>query len=248
MQGFKVYLVLAFLGGAVQLKGAAIKTRYKDVEVNWSTLRIRFHGQARAAENNLKKSEQLAWQQGLSYIKSTVPGLRKALLADASENAQNQSRATQIARSTYSTNTIYFSDGTIRVELENLLARALGQPYQFKHQSVEDPPEAKKTGIILSLDRRIEPKPVYSIRDEAGQVLFSVDDVAQEAYERHLMGHWFRSADDYRVSHRVGADPIQIVVKVQSDGRLMVPRELWRQSVAGNENLLRAVRLVLISP
>jgi hypothetical protein len=61
------------------LAGAAPVVETLDrLEINWSTLRIRFYGEASSLasqEEALKSAEKKAWQDGLAYIQGAVRDL-----------------------------------------------------------------------------------------------------------------------------------------------------------------------------
>lgn len=224
------------------------------LEVNWGKQRIRFYGEAKTdsdGEGGLKSAEKRAWQDGLNYISDAVRDLNVTANEDLTQNTESltqhaASAAKQVATSTFSYDTTYYGDGTVRVRLENTLPRALEvQGLRFKQKEALPAAMTHYSGLVLQLDKGTKPRATYAIVDEKGDVLFDVHDMAEDAYKHNLMGRWFRKPTQAELVEAVGKNPVTLAATVANgegkngDGsRFVVKRAAWDEALEGHKALL----------
>ena len=110
---------------ATPCPAAELEPLYDRVQLNWDTMRIKFYGET-SRQDSAKQSEEQAIKEGLAYIVEALPSIRLANLEGQYIGAEFSRRvAKKVSRQTYSSKTIYFSDGRVRVDLESSLPKAL---------------------------------------------------------------------------------------------------------------------------
>lgn len=238
--------------------GTAIVESSDRLEVNWSSLKIRFYGEAVASSDDdapgLKAAERRAWQDGLAYVSEAVRNLNATVYNDflgdpdkVSSHAREAARA--VAASTFSYNTTYFADGTIRVHLENSLSRALETAaVRFRQKEALTVAAMAHTGIVLRLDKAVRPRPIYMVVDAQGNVLFNVADMAEQAFRRNLMGRWFQAPTPSELAEAVGRNPLVVPATSAGEGRFVVDRESWDKAVEGHRAYLINGTIALALP
>lgn len=227
------------------------------LEINWSTLRVRFYGEANGAgsrEDTLKATEKKAWQDGLDYLRN-VPGKISLMIQEPrAPEAQNfelslKDMSKALAKSTSSFNTTYFADGTVRVTLENQLPKALVlDGIRFRQREPVPHGALEYSGIGLRLSKSIKPSARYVVVDENEEILFSVQDMAEESYKKNLMGRWLRRPTDVELSEIIGKSPAVVEVQVVSEAKLRVARADWNRVIEGHQALLVNGVVALILP
>lgn len=232
------------LGSACPAFGAPVIESDERLEVNWSTHKIRFFGEAHAGlgDEALKSAEKQAWRDGLDHVGDQIKALNSSTNSPISQNSDKlvddaRAAAKQVVQSTYSFNTTYFGDGTVRVLLENNLGRALSSSQIHFRQKETTQPATQHSGVVFEAAKAMKPRAMYQVVDETGAVLFEVKDMAQEAYQKNLMGRWFKRPTSTELSSSVGASPLHIKADVNGD-RLVVRRSEWDQAMEGHQILL----------
>lgn len=237
--------VLAF--GATEIIAAPVIETTDRLEINWSTLRIRFYGEAKMGMDltgeGYQGLEKRAWRDGVTYAGDAVRNLNIAANAGASgsqdkisDDAKQAAKA--FTQSIYSVSTTYYGDGTVRVLLESTLPKALGPAgIRFRQREASDPAMTQYTGLLLKLDRSMRPKAVFQVVDESGAVVHDVHDMAQEAFGRNLMARWFRNPTAAEIAEVVGSSPLQLNARVENE-HLVVERSAWDQAIEGHRSLL----------
>jgi hypothetical protein len=212
------------------------------LELNWSTMLVRFTGQAQPTPEDgasFKPTERRAWQDALatvgpqfSSLKGSLPGLR--------DDAADLVRSTS-----WSKNTTYFSDGQVRVLLENAL------PKIFANEAIGTAPlaEAKDlpaTGVILSVTKSARPVAAWTLRDQTGREVFGPKMVSRNSWEQTLMGRWFRRPGRREIEAHVGAQPVSIdVVPGSGPGELVLVSNLAEEQENTVRYLMATGRVVL---
>jgi len=223
--------------------GSPVIEKRDRVEVNWSTLRLRFYGEAAPGRSDLHAKERQAWKEGLKYVTEAVRNLNIAANEAGTPNPDELSAAAKVAarrveKSTFSYDTTYFADGSVRVHLENALPKALLMPgIRFHQKDAASVSMSEYTGLILQADKSVSPRATYQIVDETGAVLFDVHDMAEEAYRKNLMGRWFRQPTANELASAVGRSPIRIAATA-IDGKFQVKRSDWEKALEGHHSLL----------
>lgn len=242
---------VAFWSMAMPVQAAEFVEQFDRFEINWSNLRLRYYGEAsglssEAGRKSYRDLERGAWQEGLSYAARSLPALYKDRIA--ANEAEAIAAAERLTRSTYSYNTIYFADGSVRVLLENVLPRTIDlKGIGFRQQSEPSIDHLAHTGVVFRIRGMSNPLATYKIVDQDHAVLFEPSDVAEEAFRRNLMGRWFSvNASGTALREGVGSQPIEMNATYLGDGRIEVSAADWREKVVGYEDLLKASRIALI--
>ncbi len=215
-------------------------------EVDWSSMTIKFYGEAPVppkGDNAFKQAEQTAWTDALRYAEQAAA----KVLAEKAATEKLGERVTSAVRSY---NTTYFADGRVRVHLENSLAAALRRDdINFKHKQVPSTAGARNTGLIVEVQGAKEPLAHYQIVDEGGQVLFSVGDIAEDAYKKHLMGRWYKGIKSVKSTSLSGENAARLQsTLLPESGNLQVSRQAWQAAIEGNESVLQAGKISLVIP
>lgn len=226
------------------------------MEINWSTLKIRFYGEAALSESDpeaYKSAEKKAWHDGLSYVADAVRNLNvsvnEGLVASPDKLTEDARKAAkQVSTATSSFNTTYYGDGRVRVHLESTLPKALETSgIRFRQKDPSEPAMTQYSAIVLKADKATKPKPSYQVVDENGAVLFDVKDMAEESYRRNLMGRWFKKPTATELGEAAGKNPVQLAAVVQ-DGRFVVSRGEWDKALEGHRSLLVNGQVVIALP
>ncbi len=233
----------------------AISLRKSDgqVEVNWSSLKVRFYGSAKVTDSDdvtdgFKSAEKVAWKDGLNQVRTQVVPYLKQNDAEGVEKFEKLV-ADRLARSTYSFNTTYAASGDIRVHLESRLTNAYKLPEtSFAMEFSPDVSRYASTGVIFKLSKFVAPHPTYEIVDEDHNILFGVKNMSKEGYEKSLMGRWYVNPSKGEVKAFVGMEPLEVNVEVDSEGRFIVKRSLWASGSSTVVDLIAAGKVVLALP
>ena len=156
-------------------------------EVNWSSLEVRYYGEAAPAEeekDSFKSTERRAWQDGIAAIDETLKLLstgRIGMHVSAPRGA-----ATLGGSRTTSRSTTYFGDGKVRVYLQTPLQQvvnsALGE-VSFRQADAAAIQKADAyTGVIIQLTQKVSPMAVYKLTDVAGEKLFGLEDMTEAGF------------------------------------------------------------------
>lgn len=211
-------------------------------EMNWSNMRIRYYGESPSdpKQGGYEPAEKDAVSKGLLYALTTVPKIReeKGLKADVPGVAEN------VTKLSYVFNTVYFSDGRVRTELNSSLAAALD--FGMTKFAAESPtaPASEASGIVLELGATKSPFVVQEIKTKAGDSAYAASDIAKDAYKKQLTGRWFY-ANSPELRDFVGANPIKIAAEVQN-GHIVVDKEEWNRARVSNERLLQEAKVAYV--
>lgn len=247
----KSFLTSAVLFMAVSFTAHAkpVVEKSDRIEMDWSAMKIRFYGEAQApnAQETFRGAEQRAWQDGIAYISMNLDKLRdeRVETLDGSRAEADRQALKTVTTSTYSVNTTYFSNGKIRVHLENALPRALDPgPVAFKSLTAEKAP-TKNSGLVLRVAGATRPSATYRVVTDQGQAVFEVRDVAKESFEKTFMGAWFQNPSAAELKAVVGSNPIYVDAQADGAGTFRVNQGQWTEALSGNESLLRAARVAV---
>jgi hypothetical protein len=249
--------LLSFIFLSNFANGAQMVEHLDRMEINWSTQKIRFYGESGVSENALKGvdgAEKRAWADGLTYIENSIHDLSVADFEGLSSNTEKVTAEARIAaknvtKSVYSLNTIFFGNGAVRVYLESSLPKALATSMiRFRQKEAASAQLLLKTGLVLKLNGRAQPKPRYRVVDEVGLPLFEAGDMAEDAFGRNLMGRWFEAPADAESAEFVGKSPITIEASLNQDGSIVVPREVWTANLDGHQSLLVNGLIAIVVP
>ncbi len=238
-----LYLVALSLG-AHELGAQPVLESFDRFEMNWSNMRLRYFGES-AANKNLDVAEKEATDQGLLYALANVPKIRSEKGASL-DNAETIAHA--VSKQSYVFNTVYFSNGKVRVELESSLALALdpGRKPFVSRPDEADTVATASSGVVIEVKGLKAPQLVSEIQDSAGELVYSSQDVSPDAYKKQLIGRWF-----YKNSSELkgfsGAQPLRLEAEYK-DGKLIVDKEAWNQAHQSTSKLLGEGRVAFVLP
>lgn len=254
----RLCVLLAVLINPCTASSQPIIDRDEQMEVDWSNLRVRFSGEGElplAQDATFKSAEQQARRDGLGkigapltkYIKDKSQGLN---LPETQIEQEAKKAADRVAQESRSINTTYYANGRVKVDFEMALGQVLksAAAVTFKEQSSPDLAASPYTGVVLETDKAFGPQPVYEIADETGKTLFQASDVAAAAFEKNLMGRWFRKAKPAELNQAVGSNPLRLKATVDSNGKLVVPKGQWESTISGNEALMKSAKIAIVLP
>lgn len=225
-------------------------------EIDWGSLRIRFIGKAspESEKEAYSEVEKKAWNEGLLAIRDAVSEYHKnqllALNMDKKKAEESgQAAGDRVASSTYSYHNEYFGDGSVVVYLENSLARALKRKdISFKQEKAPSLAESRFSGLVLRSTKPLTPVSSYQLVDETGRVLFKVDQVSKEAYEKYLMGKWFVDPSREELTRAVGPKPVSLPITPKGPGVFEVQGFSWKEAIQDSKAILANARIAIVSP
>lgn len=253
MAHHRFYTLLLLFGGffalPVNYSYGVVMDRIERVEMDWSKMRIRYYGKFSAvslAGSSYEEASDRALQEGLLYLVKHLPDIRAQRLGQ-NRTDQDVEMAHRVASSTFISNTTYFANGGVRVDLESNLARAMADTGEdFSLDKAEGLP-AKHSAVVIKLNQAVAPRPVYQVVDQAtGQRLFHVGDIAREDFERNLMGRWFDSDKGRDFRSYVGAEPTVIAAEWGTEGQIRVNKTAWQQIQQENPGLLASAQIAIV--
>jgi hypothetical protein len=218
------------------------------LELDWARMRASFYGVASGKDRaSWSDGEKAALEEGLAYLVSKLPALD-----EAGEGGQRFTKelALKMASSTYITETKVDAQGQVTVALESLLPRAFtgrfaGQPDE---EDLDDTPESKYTSIVVKLDKKVAPRPFYTLVDQDGDVVYEAKHVAKTAFERFGMGRWYTAASGKAFQSFAGSKPYTLTAKWSGNGRITVDEDQWEELERNGEKLIKSAKIALILP
>lgn len=247
MMGFRSGLVLAaFASQAVQAQ--PVTEQIDRVELNWSTMRIRFYGEATAdfAQKGFGDAERAATEEGLLYALGSIPRVRSEKGLKNSSDAKQDTIAHELTKQTYVVNTTYFSDGKVRVDLEGNLPKAL-ELLEVTFKS--DEPQASVsagTSVLVQLPQTRAPLFLPVVTSPEGEILYAPSEVAQSAFKKNMTGRWFYDKSPELKSFS-GALPLTLEAKAEA-GKIVVDKEEWLKIKAEHPRLLEEAKVGFVLP
>ena len=251
---FVIFSLLDPSPGILYSKSLIEKT--ERMEVDWGRLKIRFYGKARpeSESESYSEIEKRAWNEGLLEIKNLVADFHLSQfsylnLSESITKANALAAGERIATSTYSYKNQYGADGEVVVFLENSLSKALRRnDLPLKSSNEQNSSSSVFSGLVIRLKEKVSPKANYVLVDESGRVLFDVNDVSKEAYEKSLMGRWFVEPTRDELIGAVGKKPVSLEVTAKSDGVYEVSGYSWNEATADSKHILSQARIALALP
>ena len=220
---------------------------YERVELNWDTMRIRFYGVS-AKIGTLKETEDEAIKEGVAYIAEALPAIREANLEEKYLGRAFQKDLVKgVSRNTYTYSTTYFQDGKVKVDLESSLASAL---FPAGLKFTKDEPESDpgpNTGLMILVEGSLDPQMIYEIRNEDGDSLYRLKDVARNEFAKNFMGRFFYQKGSRKIKYYLGDKPLEIKAKSQGDRVLLVDGDRWEKLMEDNYHILERARVAVVS-
>jgi hypothetical protein len=215
-------------------------------ELNYSTMRIRFYGEAAVdfAQKGFEGAEKVATEDGLKYALAALAKVRsqKGLSEEASA-----ALATELTRTAYVSNTTYFTDGRVRVELDSSLPKAMDPG--VNEFAGEDPAAQASEGsaVVVQVNGLKTPFLQLEIRSTDGELLYSPKDVAKSAYKKQMVGRWFFKNSGELKSY-AGPKPVEIDAVAEGDKTLIVTKDSWTKLKTEHPRLLEEAKLAFVIP
>jgi len=241
------------------LKAEPIQEQVGRIKLDWGNMTVRFSGYFKPDSQNANlsysESEQRAMSEGLLQAREVLVKIHERELKrqKVSPELANQSAVSAsdyVTRTTYSYDTAFFKGGGVQVSLENNLAKVFVRkdlPFRKAFEEKKGSSNARFDGLILRLDKGIKPVPRYEIVDQSGAVLFSVESMTREAYEKNLMGRWFTEPQREELKY-LGPKRVSLQVKVVGSDRLMVQKGAWTDALQDSMQVLSEGRIALVIP
>lgn len=230
-----------------QLNAKPIVEQIDKLDLDWSALKVRSTGVAKPLSEgeSTAEVEKRAIEAGLLSLQNSVAGYHNKFMTAAS----GQTASASVGRSSYCYNTEYYSDGSVKIYLENSLAKALLDP-AIKFKAVTAPAIAgtQYSGVVLKLKSAMKPRAIYDLVGEGGEVLFSAGDVAQDAFAKNMMGAWFANPSPSEISSLVGSQPLVIPVDTAENSNSIVVPVAAQSLLEANRALLENARVVVSVP
>lgn len=259
MNGFiSLARIAIVVGWTILLSGVAeavaVRQEVERMELDWGSHKVRYFGAADADSGSYKEAEHSAWQDGLNYVMKAAKDLNVQAYDHLIDNPdrlakQANAAAEAISSATYSLNTTYYSNGGIKVHLEANLPKLFAtQAIRFRQKEAPAPGFSEFTGVLLALDKSMSPTPTYQIVDEKGNPLFTAADMAREAFEKNLMGRWYKRPTKEEELQAVGQNPVRVQVQVKGSNQLVVSRAEWQKLMNGHQGLLVSGQIALALP
>lgn len=225
------------------------EVKYNRVELNWQMMRIRFFGESQNT-GSLLETEKAAIADGVSYIVQALPGIRTSLLGInmLGEPEMSVKIAEGVARRTYERKVIYFSDGSVKVELESGLAKALAPQVNGLKKVHPTESASGNSSLIIKLDRAMDPRIVYTVRSDKGDPLYRIQDVVIDEFEKNFMGRFFDSKNPAGLNYFVGDKPVKISGSLRGDDTIIVNQANWDKAIKGNYLILEKAKVAIIYP
>ena len=236
--------LIFFTISSANLPAQPVVETFDRFEMNWSTMRLRYFGDSASAKS-LDVAEKEAIDQGLLYALANVPKIRseKGVSVD---NANDIAAA--VSKQSYAYNTIYFSSGKVRVELESSLALALDpgrQPFAPKAEEASGV-TADRNSVVVEVSGLTSPTLIKEIYNDSGELAYNSADVSPEAYRKTLTGRWFYM-NSPELKNFVGVEPVQVKATLQN-GTLVVNSVAWEEARRKAPKSFADGRVVFVIP
>jgi hypothetical protein len=232
------------LGLTSSANGLPVTEQIDRFELNYSTMRIRFYGEATVdfAQKGFEGAEKVAIDEGLMYVLSALAKVRaqKGLSEEASAAV-----ADELTKTAYVFNTTYFTDGRVRVELDSSLPKAMDPG--VADFAGEDPSAQPSEGsaVVINVNGLKSPLVQTEIRSTDGELLYSAKDVAKSAYKKQMTGRWFFKKSGELKSF-AGSKPVEIEAVAEGDKTLIVTKESWARLKTEHPRLLEEAKLAFV--
>lgn len=229
-------------------------------EVNWTTMTMKFYGEAPPPANkapvDFKKAELAAKQDGTQYyakaveelrgIDPTAPSAESATPSDSTTEPTSQAAGLPKSRSL---NTVYFPSGRVRVEMEAPLSELMKPAgLRFAEQQMAKIDEKKTTGLVIKLANEAKPVVSFKVVDEGGAVLYDASQVAEEAYAKTSMGRWVKRPNKWELASIAGNNYKTVDGTWNGGDAVVVSKEKWDEALADGSAPLRNGAVAVVLP
>ncbi len=236
-------LTLILLWASTPLTAQQVVTEHEGVRLNWSQLRLAFHGTAHGT--TWVKLEKLAWWQGFRHLQRVMPHLY-AQHHPTATGIVPQQVTNLVFRNLQLQETFFFSDRRVRLTFNSSLANVFA--VAVRGAAKVQLPQARHSGLILRAVHYFPPRAVYEIRGKSGRRYFDASMVQEEYFRRGLMGRYFRHMSAPQLSRYVGQRTQELTVREISPAVLEVDDRAWREFARDNSALLAKARIAVIFP
>ncbi len=255
---FILGLGFSFYTSSTIVQAQPVVEQIDRLQLDWGNLKLRFVGNYRNEKGELSylEIEKHAVSDGIVGVQESIVKIHQEELSRQGVPKELAERsavmaAEAVTRNTYSYQTSFFKDGTVRVFLESNLTQALARKDAiFRKASDEKRKDPRFSGLILRVDKSIRPMASYEVVDSSGNLLFNEKAVVREAYEKNLMGRWFTDLQRDELDRYIGPKPVSITVRVdaKNPNRFLVERGPWTDALQDSDALLSEARIALVVP
>ena len=196
------------------------------------------------AQRGFEGAEKVATDDGLMYALSALTKIRNQKGLKESDPAVIPNDLTKQA---FVYNTIYYTDGRVRVELDSSLPKAFDAGVT---EFLADEPQASASdgsAIVVQISGLKSPLLQTEIRSTDGELLYSHKSIAKSAYKKQLSGRWFFKNSSELKSY-IGTNSVQIDAVAEGDKGLIVMKEAWNKLKADHPRLIEEAKLAFVIP
>lgn len=228
-----------------------VEKKSERTSLRWDKFRIEFQGRytfGSQKSGSFYGADQKAKEEGYLYLQNLLKN-HKFTKSDLSINfIRNRSK---------SKNTEYFSNGDVHVSLFIDMRKIFQREYKnisFSKPLNADGIPGKESKLILLLENKTDPKGVFLIKDENGNVLHSIHNVNREAFKKRLMGKWFKyPKNSYGpLKDRLEAGKTKVPYLLgkwdENKGAIQIEKAQWVQYNSRLQALLNNSKLLIYSP
>lgn len=245
-------LVMIWLFGSAPAFAQPVVESYERFELNWSTMRLRFFGEAAVGTDTdaYDAAEKVAIEDGLQYALNQLTRMRQQEGVESSSEGDNPSSqvAHELTKQAYVVNTTYYGDGRIRVDLEGQMSKAF-ESAATKDGFRLDEPTAKSSdasALVLEIKDSQGPQLIREIVSPTGEVLYSPRDVARSAYRKNMLGRWFYQSS-FELKNFSGKTPLVIEASA-SEGKLVLSKDSWTSILEQHPRLIQEAKVAFVLP
>lgn len=217
--------------------------------VDWTSGRIKFSAHSSkdlSKDASYQQMEKSAWAEGVSVaanLSAKIAGdhYKKSVSDDVISSIKERA-----SRSVYSRNTYYSSAGSVGVDFEMRLARALSLE-KYDHAPLpakEVVGELSVSGIVFRYHCAASPRADLVLQNNIGEKVFSPASIAKSIYSDRLVGPWVKKPSRNYISKNLGNSPAEVKVYCTAGG-FQVDTGDWASVPAAERSLILASGRIL---
>ena len=233
-------------------QGRPIIEESSNFKINWFDLKASAHEVVPPAQSPTGQSFKSAELQARHKARNALLENFKSLLSAKTNGSQAPETkailASNASQALNSVNTIYNSDGSVRVEYEAHLGRLINTDSLGSQGSGSDDLElqpATNSGLLIQLKGEMAPRAIYEIVSSNGDILFSHKLVNHKILKKKLMGRWAQNASAGEISKALGNKPITLEATAGKPGQMIVDETQWRLATGTNPQLLLKANILI---
>jgi hypothetical protein len=252
-QGISNHLLWAlFACHMVTAQGRPIIEKTANIEINWFDLKAAAHEVVLLEQSppaqSYKSAELQARQKARNALLQDFKSLISAKVSGSQATKDEGGLSPNASRALNSINTIYNSDGSVRVEYEANLGRLINTDTLGTQGSDSDDSElqpATYSGLLIQLKGEMPPRAIYEVLSSNGELLYSHKNVNRQILKKKLMGRWAQNASSDEISKALGSKPITLEATAGKPGQMIVDETQWRLATGTNPQLLLNANILI---